>query len=174
LFEKKKKEYEGSGLSSEEIVFKLKDWMLLDSYRFVNPKGFRFIIETLGVYSNKFILTTSIDIIVDTLQTIENYIEVRQGNIPTEYIIIVNKDDYTIGKLLEMALYAEYFEKLQILKFCGFKKLHPHDAFAHIRLNYNEKITEMYQPYIISQVKESVIPIIETFLYIKSQFQEDV
>jgi DNA-directed RNA polymerase subunit L len=89
------------------------------------------------------------------------------------YIIIINKEDYTIGKLLEMALYDEYFENSQVLKFCGFKKSHPHDAYAQIRLEYNEKLAENYQPYIINQLKDSIVSIIQTFIYIKSQFIEE-
>ena len=168
--DKKRIELESSGISSEEIQFKLKDWMLLDSYRIIQPNCFRFIVETLGVHTNKYIVTTAISIIVDILNNIENYIEIQRGNISTEYIILINKEDYTIGKLLETAMYAEYFENSSVLKFCGFKKVHPHDNYAHIRLEYTESLPENYQPSIITQIKESISPTIALLEHIKLQF----
>ena len=171
-FETKKQEVESSGISPEEIAFKLKDWMLLESYRFTRANSFDFIVETLGVYSNKYIVTTAIDIIVETLDNIERYIEIHPGSIHTEYKVLLYKDDYTIGKLLEIAMYNAYFEKEGLLNFCGFKKAHPHDTFATIRLDYKDPIGESYQSHIVRQLKESIRPTINSILTIKMTFME--
>jgi DNA-directed RNA polymerase subunit L len=53
-----------------------------------------------------------------------------------EYLIYVNEEDYTIGKILERFLYKKYFEESGEMTFCGFRKEHPHDAYAIIRVWY--------------------------------------
>jgi DNA-directed RNA polymerase subunit L len=44
--------------------------------------------------------------------------------------------DYTIGKVLEYYLYSDHFDGDKTLAFCGFKKYHPHDSHAIIRIAF--------------------------------------
>jgi DNA-directed RNA polymerase subunit L len=148
-YNKKKEELSTTSMTPSEIEFKLRDWMLLDSYRYVIPTDFNFIIETVGVYSNKEILINAIDIILHTLHIIEEYIEITLGDEATEYKILINKDDYTIGKLIENAMYYRFFELDKVLTFVGFKKAHPHDTYATIRVHYATPIGESYKTTII-------------------------
>jgi DNA-directed RNA polymerase subunit L len=50
--------------------------------------------------------------------------------------IILENEDYTIGKVLEFILYEKYYVTDKILTFCGFKKFHPHNQESTIRLAY--------------------------------------
>lgn len=171
-FDEKRRELEKLDLTPDEISYKLKDWMLLDSYRYIRKNDFEFIVETLGSYTNKQLVTTAVDIILYTLNAIETVVEIQPGNLETEYKILIHKDDYTIGKLLEIALYNAYFEDRKVLKYCGFKKTHPHDLFAVVRIDYINKIEGDFQSTILRQIKDALQPTINTFLYIKSQFVE--
>jgi DNA-directed RNA polymerase subunit L len=54
------------------------------------------------------------------------------------YDIILKNEDYTIGKIIEYILYTKFYENTQILTFCGFKKMHPHDTDSIIRIAYKE------------------------------------
>ena len=55
------------------------------------------------------------------------------------YDIILENEDYTIGKVIEYFLYTKFYET-KILTFCGFKKEHPHDDFSIIRVAYADAI----------------------------------
>jgi DNA-directed RNA polymerase subunit L len=53
--------------------------------------------------------------------------------------VILENEDYTIGKVLEYFLYSKFYET-KTLTFCGFKKMHPHDPDSIIRVAYKEPI----------------------------------
>ena len=55
------------------------------------------------------------------------------------YDIILENEDYTIGKVLEYLMYTKFYET-KILTFCGFKKMHPHDSQSIIRVAYRDPI----------------------------------
>jgi DNA-directed RNA polymerase subunit L len=54
------------------------------------------------------------------------------------YDITLMDADYTVGKVLEYILYDKYYNGEEILSYCGFKKVHPHDSDSVIRLAYKE------------------------------------
>jgi DNA-directed RNA polymerase subunit L len=56
------------------------------------------------------------------------------------YDIVLENEDYTLGKLLEYFLYEKYFIKEKLFTFCGFKKFHPHNTESIIRVAYNENV----------------------------------
>ena len=78
------------------------------------------------------------------------------------YDIILENEDYTIGKVLEYLLYSSYYEGLKTLSFCGFKKLHPHDLDSIIRIAYKEDITIMDIKQNLKKCFESAIIIYTT------------
>ena len=67
-------------------------------------------------------------------------IPIRPGEVTMSncYDIILENEDYTIGKMLEFILYDTYYENEKTLSFCGFKKFHPHDEESIIRLAYHK------------------------------------
>jgi DNA-directed RNA polymerase subunit L len=56
--------------------------------------------------------------------------------------VILENEDYTLGKALEYYLYENYYIQEKKLNFCAFKKLHPHDLSSRIRIAYLNNVTE--------------------------------
>jgi DNA-directed RNA polymerase subunit L len=54
------------------------------------------------------------------------------------YDIILEDEDYTLGKVIEYLLYEELFVNAKTVTYCGFKKVHPHNTDSIIRLAYAE------------------------------------
>ena len=52
------------------------------------------------------------------------------------YDVILESEDYTLGKALEYILYEKYYNGDKILSFCGFKKFHPHNDDSTLRLAF--------------------------------------
>ena len=139
---KKKHEWKQLGL---DAVFLEKDWRLLDAMRLTKKDSFDFVIQTVGVFTNEELVEKACNILNDKLLFIDTQIEtdeikiVEAVNTMTNcYDIIIENEDYTIGKALEYMMYSKYFEGIQILSYCGFKKMHPHDADSIIRVAYKE------------------------------------
>ena len=131
----------------EEIQYQFTDWKNLNSKRICIPDSFDFKVETIGVVNNKDIILKAINIIIQRLTgVIELYS--RQNNlvidsdvtIPNCFDIIMENEDYTIGKILEFTLYDNYYIKQKILSYCGFNKPHPHINISIIRLGFNNPL----------------------------------
>jgi DNA-directed RNA polymerase subunit L len=173
-FNRKKDELEGKGLSPEEVHFALKDWLLLDSFRITKPNSFDFIIETVGVYTNREIVKAACTHLIDSFTRIGEicYVKPGSGIMENEYVIYINEDDYTIGKVIEKMLYKEYFEggenrDNKIMSFCGFRKEHPHDTFAIVKVCYISKLRKEYEEVVMSHlhyVAEQAIGILHTIM----------
>ena len=56
------------------------------------------------------------------------------------YDVMLEGEDYTVGKVLEYILYETFYSKEQKLSYCGFKKFHPHDSYSIIRIAFAEKM----------------------------------
>jgi DNA-directed RNA polymerase subunit L len=175
-FEKKKEELEGKGLSPPEIQFALKDWLLLDSFRITKQNSFDFIVETVGVYTNRDIVKKACQYLIQLFRDIDGICKVEKsqyGVMQNEYTIYINEDDYTIGKVIEKLLYKEYFEggedgtQEQLITFCGFRKAHPHDTFAIVTLCYKDDFGDNYEEVIMSHlhyISEKAIGILTTIM----------
>jgi DNA-directed RNA polymerase subunit L len=58
--------------------------------------------------------------------------------------VVLEYEDYTIGKILEYVLYSKYYEGQRIMTYCGFSKVHPHDTFSIIRVAYSENVDKSF------------------------------
>ena len=130
-------------MTKEEIEFQKKNFYLLDAQRHFIPDSFDFVIQTIGIYDNKEIVKKSCIIIQNKL--IELIKAVDSDTIPINYSettmdycfdIILENEDYTIGKVLEYLLYEKYYVTDKVFSFCGFKKFHPHNTDSVIRVAY--------------------------------------
>ena len=63
-------------------------------------------------------------------------IVVSETTIDNCYDVILESEDYTLGKALEYILYEKYYNGDKILSFCGFKKFHPHNDDSTLRLAF--------------------------------------
>lgn len=143
----KKQEWKDSGMKEEDIEFEANNWKLLDGLRHFIPDSFDFIIESVGVYTNVELLSKACDIVMYKLEHIHTLIDTNalqiihsQNTMSNCFDVILPNEDYTIGKVIEYVLYSKYFEGLNTLTYCGFKKMHPHDSDSIIRVAYRENV----------------------------------
>ena len=128
-----------------------KNFYILDAQRRFIADSFDFVIQTIGVFDNQFLIKTGLRILSEKfaglLQNIEssagdsdesNTVFIIQSETAMEHCfdIILENEDYTVGKVLEYILYDKYYLGDKTLDFCGFKKFHPHDTRSTIRITF--------------------------------------
>jgi DNA-directed RNA polymerase subunit L len=143
--DKKKQQWKDKGLGKDEIVFESENWKLLEGKRIVKKDSFDFVIQTIGVFDNRSLVKKACTILVSKLEELDTIIDTDDIKInPSDntmkncFDIILENEDYTIGKVIEFMLYAKFFENLKTLSYCGFKKMHPHDTDSIIRVAFKE------------------------------------
>ena len=144
--EKLKQKWKDEGKNADEVNFEAKNWKLLDGMRITKQDSFDFIIQTVGIFDNIELVKKACEILIDKLQYQDSLIEKDElviekslNTMTNSYDIILENEDYTIGKVLEYFMYTKFYET-KILTFCGFKKMHPHDSQSIIRVAYREPI----------------------------------
>lgn len=170
---RKMQTWKDEGKSKAEIVFETENWKLLDAKRIFKKDSFDFNVQSVGVYSNNEIINIACKILVDTLGGLNDIIERNELEIKNAdntmsncFDIILENEDYTIGKVLEYFLYTKFYEK-NIMTFCGFKKMHPHDNYSIIRVAYTEPVEKST---INGHMKECIDDAISVYSFIKREF----
>ena len=145
IWEDHENKIKAEGLTAAELEIQKRNFYLLDANRYYKHDSFDFIIESVGVYENKDIVKKGCEVIrnklADLVRSIESdmvLIKLSETNMDFSYDIVLENEDYTIGKILEYILYEKYFIEQNLLTFCGFKKIHPHDTDSIIRVAYVE------------------------------------
>jgi len=143
IWEQQEKKIRSDGMSDEEIEFEKKNFYILDAQRYFKEDSFDFVIQTLGVFENRELVQKACKVLTDKLVTMVESIDsdgVIINNSETTmdfcFDIILENEDYTIGKVLEYVFYERYYMKEKLLTYCGFKKFHPHDSDSTIRVAY--------------------------------------
>lgn len=143
IWSEHEKRLESEQQTKANIEMQKKNFYLLDAQRYYIEDSFDFCIQTVGVYENKAIIKKACKVLIEKLETMitnidADIIPIRPGEVTMNncYDIILENEDYTMGKMLEFILYDTYYEKDKVLSFCGFKKFHPHDEESIIRLAY--------------------------------------
>lgn len=149
VWSKKHESLKQSGMAEDEIAFEKKNWMSLDAQRYSVPNSYNFTIESIGVYSNMDLFHKGCQILVSkfenfrqSIQNDEVMIHEAQTTNSNFYDIILENEDYTMGKVLEYLAYRDYFDNGKILNFCGFQKIHPHDDYSILRVGLIEDTEE--------------------------------
>lgn len=171
---KKKQFWKDEGKKQEEIEFETKNWKLLDALRITKKDSFDFVLKTIGIYSNNELLDKACAIILDKIKKLEDDIESdgieiksSENTLSNSFDVILENDDYTIGKSLEYMLYTKYYEGLKTISFCGYKKIHPHDSESIIRLAYFDPVDAN----IIKQnMKECIVELVKIYEKIQKEF----
>ena len=171
---KKKQFWKDEGKKQEEIEFETKNWKLLDALRITKKDSFDFVLKTIGIYSNNELLDKACAIILDKIKKLEDDIESdgieiksSENTLSNSFDVILENDDYTIGKSLEYMLYTKYYEGLKTISFCGYKKMHPHDSESIIRLAYFDPVDTN----IIKQnMKECIVELVKIYEKIQKEF----
>ena len=171
---KKAQEWKDKGFTKEEIQFETTNWRLLDAQRVVKPDSFDFQLQTIGVFTNQYVIRTACEILIEKLQLLDTLVEtddltimVSENTMKHCYDITLKNEDYTIGKAIEYFLYSKFYEGTKTLSFCGFKKMHPHDSDSIVRIAYKDDVEKS----IIKQnVKECIADAILIYTTIRDKF----
>lgn len=138
--------WKDEGKNEKEIQFETDNWKLLEGKRIYKKDSFDFIVQSIGVHTDSEIVIIACNILLERLNNIDTLIDkdeleikVAENTMANCFDIILENEDYTIGKILEYFLYSQFYEK-NILTYCGFKKMHPHDNYSIIRVSYNEPV----------------------------------
>lgn len=129
-----------------EIEFQKRNFYLLDAQRHFVVDSFDFVLQTIGIYENKEILKMACKILVDKFGELIQEIDTDMLQILNSettmnfcYDVVLNNEDYTMGKAIECLFYEKHYQGDKILSFCGFKKMHPHDTTSIVRLAFNDQ-----------------------------------
>lgn len=173
ILEKYKQTWKDEGKTKEEIEFESKNWRLLDGLRVTKKDSFDFTIQSISAYDNVELVHKACDILIDKLQYQDTLlekdeleIEKSQNTMSNSFDIILQNEDYTIGKTLEYFMYTKFYET-KILTFCGFKKMHPHDTYSIIRVAYKDAVDKSI---IKGHLKECIDESIQVFSKVKKEF----
>ena len=136
---------EADGFTKDEIDSYKKNWLVSKSERYYYEDSFDFKIETVGVYQNDELVKEACDIVIDKIEKFNNTLQMKtvkinatESTIENCYDIVLEGEDYTLGKVLEFILFNDYYKE-NILTYCGFKKFHPHDEDSIIRIAFTNK-----------------------------------
>jgi DNA-directed RNA polymerase subunit L len=173
----KEKELDASGMNAVNIEYEKQNWYLLEAQRHYLPNSFDFIIESVGVYENRNIVKIACDkmnekllVIIEELESGNLKITESESTLSNCYDIIINNEDYTIGKVVEYFLYTYHYEGDKTLSFCGFNKRHPHDTHSIIRLAFKEVTTGDVRIMIQEYIRNAVTKSVGVFTSISSNF----
>ena len=146
-------------ITEEEVRFERRNFELLDAQRFFQPNSFDFIVKSIGIFDNIELMQKVCIVLqnklIDLIQAIaENTLSIRTSEVTMEhcYDVILENEDYTIGKLLEYHLYERFYYKEKVLSFCGFKKFHPHNTESIIRIAFTDDVTMDQIKYVLKEV----------------------
>jgi DNA-directed RNA polymerase alpha subunit len=134
------------GAEKEEIEFAIRNFRLLDEERIFIPDSFDFVIQSNGIYENQEVVVLGAKRLVDKFATMVDLIDASsveilnsETTVDFSFDILLQNEDYTIGKVLEFIMYSKYYEGEKTLSFCGFKKFHPHDTTSTIRIAFEQR-----------------------------------
>jgi DNA-directed RNA polymerase subunit L len=173
-FVKQKQIWRDQELTEEVVKMKEKDWMLIDACRFYITDSFDFSIQSVGVFTNDELLATSCKILIHQFEDLRHLIDLKKLEITVAentmqncFDIILENEDYTIGKVLEYMLHMKYFKGVKTLSYCGYTKMHPHDTSSIIRVAYKKAVNE---DIIIQNLLEVIKDAVIIYKNLKSQF----
>ena len=148
--EKLVQKWKDEGKDKTEIALEKKNWKLLEGARHTIINSFDFIVETVGVYTNREILNKSTQVLIKRLDDLdklieEDKVEIEKSNNTMNncFDITLENEDYTIGKVIEYVLHVKFYET-GILTFCGFSKVHPHNSSSIVRVAYKDVVDKSY------------------------------
>lgn len=170
---KKIQQWKDEGKNEKEIDFEHKNWKLLEAKRIFKKDSYDFIIESIGINTNNEIVIIACQILIEKLNQLDDIIDKDELEIKKSettmsncFDIILENEDYTIGKVIEYILFINLFET-KIVNYCAFNKKHPHDNFSIIRLSYQNPVEKSS---IKGHLKESINDGKSVFTKLKKEF----
>ena len=165
--------WKDEGKDEKQLNFEADNWKLLEGKRYFKKDSFDFVVQSVGVYTNEELLNAACKIIIQRLTELDTIIEKDELEINNSdntlancFDIILENEDYTIGKIIEYCLYTKFYNT-NSLTFCGFKKLHPHDTFSIIRVAYTDPVEKST---IKGNLKECISDLLDVYMKMKKEF----
>ena len=143
----------------------LRDFQIIESQRVFIPNQFVMTIQSVGIYSNEYLISFAADYMIRRLDEFNSFLTkatIKTSCVSTDnyclskdttttkkvITLYVKNDDYTMGKVIEKYLY--YMTKDQVF-YVSFKKEHPHDTHSLVLFCY--KNPEVSEQEIISNLR---------------------
>lgn len=168
-----KQKWKDEGKKETEINFEATNWKLLEGKRIFLKDSFDFIVESIGVYTNPELVLMSCKIMLNKMASLDSLIDKDELEIKSAdntmqncFDIILENEDYTIGKVIEYFLLIKFYET-NMLTFCGFKMLHPHDSYSIIRVAYKDSVEIST---IKGHLKECISDSVDVYNKLKKEF----
>ena len=146
IWDAQENKLKASETTTNEIEFQKRNFYLLDAQRHYVDDSFDFVIQTVGVHENRDIVKMGVKVLNDKFEELVNDIDsdtveilISETSVDNSYDIILQNEDYTIGKVIEYIMYNKHYNGDKTLSFCGFKKFHPHDESSVVRIAFNDK-----------------------------------
>ena len=153
------------GQSDDERVRAKQDWLLGAGSRIVVPDSYDFILETVGVYTPQQLLTTACDIVAQGLDmttrslTELGTVQPQESTLINAHVVKIQYDPYTIGHLLQTYMYTKHCVDNQN-NYVGFRKAHPHDSFAELRVAFESASTAEAVAAVVTETATEITGII--------------
>jgi len=145
IWEEHENKIKADGSTADELEIQKRNFYLLDAHRHFQENSFDFVIQSVGVYENNKIVQMANEILhkkfLDLVNSIDSgLVLVKLSETTMDYCfdIVLENEDYTMGKVLEYILYEKYFIENKKMSYCGFKKFHPHDTDSVIRVAFED------------------------------------
>jgi DNA-directed RNA polymerase subunit L len=178
----KQQTWKDEGLTEKEIEFESENWKLLEAKRIVTKDSFDFVIQSVfqassGIFTNEYLVAKACEIIMKKLLVLKDTIDTERLAVSTSlttikncYDVELDMEDFTIGKIMEYAMYSKFYEGVGTLSFCGFVKMHPHDDGSLLRIAYKEP-TDM--SILFANLKDCVQDLCVFYSTVKKAFVEN-
>lgn len=146
-WEQIRRSLEASNTTVDEIEFKKRDFDYLDRYRYTRENSFDFVLESVGVYTNRELVKIACKVLSRNFEKLAENIDANgedvviirgQSTMDNCYDVKIYYGDYTLGNVIEYFVYEQYFVKEKTLVYCGHEKMHVHNVETILRLAYKE------------------------------------
>ena len=168
-----KQKWKDEGKKESEIEFEAQNWKLLEGKRIFLKDSFDFTIQSIGIHTNAELLILACQIMMQKLERLDELIDKDELEIKNadntmrnSFDIILEDEDYTLGKVIEYFLLTNYYER-GLLTFCGFKMMHPHDSYGIIRVAYKEPVEISY---IKGNLKDTIVSSKDVYTKLRKEF----
>ena len=169
-------ELETKGLNENKIAYQRQNWYTLEAKRITIPNSFDFKIESVGVFTNNELINMACENLIRRFDTIKEKCEKQSLKLNKKTTamdncvdVILQGEDYTIGKVIEFVLHEQYYRQDSTLSYVGFIKKHPHDDYSIIRMAYND-VNNFMDANIYSMIGLACDVSIQHFANIKEYF----
>lgn len=167
------------GSTKTEIEFAKRNFDMLDAERYYVENSFDFVLQSVGVFRCSDIVKKACAIMqrkllnfadaldADIVPILATEVSSHKTTMDNCFDVILENEDYTLGKSLEFYLYDTYFEGRKTLSFCGFKKMHPHDTDSRVRVSFKEPTDKTAVKMLF---REAAMKLQEVFVAIHKRF----